>query len=87
MDESTPIHTTGAYPVFRQASADIVSALEAIEPSGEALRIRERALEFLDLFERWTPRNRPTDEERVRAISDFLEFNRSAQEFIVAHRR
>ena len=82
----TPIYSSGTYPIFRANAEALVLQLEQIGHVRGALTRREKALEFLDTFERWSPTNKPSDDERFQIISAFLSFNSDTLAFIARHR-
>lgn len=88
-DEITPLRSTGGFPLWREAANELARDLEPFctGPHAEqALNYRERALEALDAFERWSPSNRPDDETRSLVIAGFLTLNRLARDRMVEWR-
>ncbi len=80
-DPPTPIRSSGAYPLWRNEARDLAAKLDAIgTPAARLLAAEMRRFEAA--FAAWSPTNRPTDDERVALIGDFVTANRKALDLL-----
>jgi hypothetical protein len=79
----TPVQSSSAYPVWANAARELMYELEQVPGSIEALERHQRALEFLETFQSWTPRSRPDNAQRVATIAAMMTFNSETREFLI----
>lgn len=68
---------------FEKASEELYDKLRTV-PGPDAAQLAERARQLRDDFRGWALQ-RPTDDDRVRAIQALLDFTREASEFLTHH--
>ncbi len=78
-EDCTPVHTSGTYPIFRQAAEELAQQLEKIGGPDHLLMAGEMRW-FADEFSSWNPQNRPDDATRTRLISEFMTAFRTLKE-------
>lgn len=79
---STPIHSTGTYPVFRQTAEDLAKRLDKFRDPDAWLMAGELRY-FAEVFASWSPTTRPSEETRSQVVSDYLRVYRRALDYIV----
>jgi hypothetical protein len=80
MDSPTPRRASQNFSFFESASEELYDKLRT-QPGTEAAALTERARQLREGFRGWVLQ-RPSDDERVRALQDLLDFAQEAHEFL-----
>lgn len=84
-EPSTPIHSTGSYPVFRQTAEDLADKLDELRTVDATLMAGELRW-YAETFASWSPTNRPSDGARTRIISEYMQVYRRVLEYLSKYR-
>ncbi len=85
MDTPQPKRTSRSFPIFEQASSELLDKLREFRGQ-EARKLANEARHLLFVFRRWADEP-PSDDERVRTIQELLDFSRTANEWLAARKR